>query len=261
MLVLLAVPTGTALAQESLISVKTDDINYDEGDTIVISGSVKTMIQNTPVLLQVLSSTDLIYINQIGVAQDGSFSHTLLAEGVIKNAGEYTVKVAYQEHVTQTTFTFTPKSEVVETSNNYEVNAGSHGTFDVPYTIRGGTVSSMEVNFDEIALVVKITAEDEGRISLDLPRDYVGAEMQNGRDDVFIILIGGNQAEYTEAVQNTNSRFITVNFEEGDTEITVIGTYIVPEFGAVALAILVAGVLAVTVMARGASKSGIMPGL
>ena len=29
---------GTAFAEESLISVQTDNGNYDEGDTIVISG-------------------------------------------------------------------------------------------------------------------------------------------------------------------------------------------------------------------------------
>jgi hypothetical protein len=38
------IPIGTAFASTSLISVETDNDNYDEGDTIVISGKVTTII-------------------------------------------------------------------------------------------------------------------------------------------------------------------------------------------------------------------------
>ena len=51
---LLIISTGTVFAQESLISVQTDDNNYDEGDTIVISGNVGTVIGDTPVIIQFL---------------------------------------------------------------------------------------------------------------------------------------------------------------------------------------------------------------
>ena len=37
-MVLMFISTGTVFASTSLISVQTDDDNYDEGDTIVISG-------------------------------------------------------------------------------------------------------------------------------------------------------------------------------------------------------------------------------
>ena len=37
--------------------------------------------------------------------------------------------------------------------------------------------------------MIKIDASDEGKLVLDLPRKYIDAEKQNGKDEVFIILI------------------------------------------------------------------------
>ncbi len=84
-IVLFFISTATAFAQESLLSIQTDDNRYDEGDTIVISGNVKTIIGETPVLIQIIhkESTSIIEIAQITVAQDGSFTKTVAVE--IKN--------------------------------------------------------------------------------------------------------------------------------------------------------------------------------
>ena len=71
---LLLFSTGVSFAQESLVSVKTDDNNYDEGDTIVISGQVATIIGETPITLQLFSEGNMIDIAQVRVAQDGSYS-------------------------------------------------------------------------------------------------------------------------------------------------------------------------------------------
>ncbi len=52
LIVLAVISTGTVFASTSLISVQTDDDNYDEGDTIVISGQIETIIGDTQVTLQ-----------------------------------------------------------------------------------------------------------------------------------------------------------------------------------------------------------------
>lgn len=255
----LAVATPSAFAQEPLISIQTDDNNYDEGDTIVISGTVNTRIGDTPVLLQIFLNEDnsLIDIAQIEVAQDGSFSDTILAEGKVWNrSGEYTIIASYQEHKIETNFTYTPKSEAVETTEIFEVDAGDHGTFDVEYTIKGGTIKDMMVDSEIFALVVKIDSTDEGTISLDLPREFIGAEKQDGKDDIFIILIDGTEVKYEESVVHSDSRVITIGFEQGDSDINIIGTYAVPEFGAIAMIILVAGIMASILAARNRLQVG-----
>ena len=215
-------------SSESTISVQTDDKNYDEGDTIVISGLVTTVVGETPVTLQLFTEGNLVDIAQITVAQDGTYSHTVIAEGPLWNkAGEYLVRVLYGEgNIAESEFSYTPKSEIVETTTIFEVDAGGHGTFDVEYTIKGGTVKDMIVDADIFALRIQIDSTDEGKIDLDLPREFIGAEKQDGKDDTFIILIDGIEVPYQESVVHSDSRVITINFEEGDSDIRILGTYI-----------------------------------
>ena len=106
-LMILAVASmGTAFAEESLISVQTDNDNYDEGDTIVISGKVNTIIGDTPITLQLFQEGNLVTIDQIKVAQDGNYSTTINAWGPLwNNQGTYLVKVVYGEsNVAETSF-------------------------------------------------------------------------------------------------------------------------------------------------------------
>jgi len=251
-IVLFFISTATAFAQESIISqFQTDDNNYDEGDTVVISGIVNTIIGKTPIIIQIIYETTYVHLAQIEVAQDGTFTETVIAEGPLwKKAGEYIVRASYQDQIAEVEFSYTPKSELIETTTNFEVDAGSYGTFDVEYTIKGGTVKDMIVDTDIFAVIVQIDSTDEGTITLDLPREYIGAEKQDGKDDTFIILIDGIEVAYQESVVHSESRVITINFEEGDSDIEIIGTYVIPEFGTIAMMILIAGIMTVILASR-----------
>jgi len=226
---LLIISTATVFAQESLINVQTDDSIYDEGDIVVISGNVTTVIGKTPVTLQLFIEESLVDIAQITVAQDGTYSHTIIAEGPQwKKSGDYLIRVSYGEgNIAETEFSFTPKSEAIEITTIFEVNAGSSGTFDVKYTIKGGAIKDMKIDPDIFGIKVQIESTDEGTISLDLPREFIGAEKQNGKDDTFIILIDGIEVAYEELVVLADSRIIKINFEQGDSEIEIIGTFVI----------------------------------
>ncbi len=92
----------------------------------------------TPVLIQIIHEGAIIEIAQITVAQDGSFTKTVLAEKPAwKNEGEYLIKAFYQDQVVEIEFSYSPKTEIPETKTTFEVDAGSHGTFDVDYSIKG----------------------------------------------------------------------------------------------------------------------------
>jgi len=252
LIALLIISTGTVFAQESLVNVKTDDNNYDEGDIVVVSGSVTTIIGSTPVVIQLFVGGNLVDIAQITVAQDGSYSHTIIAEGPLwKKSGDYLVRASYGEgNIAETEFSFTPKSESIETTTIFDVDAGSYGTFDVKYTIKGGTIKDIIVDPDIFGIIVQINSTDEGTITLDLPREYIGAEKQDGKDEKFIILIDGIEVAYQESVVHSDSRVIVINFEEGDSDIEIIGTYVIPEFGTIAMMILIAGIMTVILASR-----------
>jgi len=255
---LIVISTGTAFAEtNSLISVNTDDDNYDEGDTIVISGQVDTIIGDTHITLQLFREGNMIEIAQIQVSQDGNFSHTIIAEGQLwKNQGEHIVKVTYGEgNIAETAFMFTPKSAIIDTTDIFEVDAGSSGTFDIAYTIRGGTLLDISIDENIFGLVVKIEAPDEGKIILDLPRKYIEAEKQNGKDEIFIILIEKQnknivETTYEETTSHSDIRTVTINFEEGDSEIQVIGTHVIPEFGTIVMIILTIGSMASVLLTK-----------
>lgn len=248
---MLVAPAAVFAQVDSLISVQTDDNSYDEGDSVVISGQVSTIIAGTQITLKVSTEGRLVEVGQIQVAQDGSYSHIIIAQGALWiNDGEYLVEVSYGEENAETRFNYFPKVDSPETTDIFEVGAGSSGTFDVKYTINGGTVENMRIDERNLALMVTIESNDEGVISLDLPRSAIDAKKDNQDDEVFIILIDDIDVLYQESTTGSDSRVITINFEEGDSEIMIIGTWIIPEFGAMAIIVLAATITAIIFLTR-----------
>ena len=237
--------TALVYAQtESTFTVKTSQAAYDEGEVIVVSGNVKAIILDTPVTLQIVHKESFIEIAQLTVAQDGKFTHTILAKGPLwKSGGTYTIRVTYgSENMVETNFEFYTKQSVEETTNIFEVDAGTSGTFDVSYTIRGGTVKDMLVDPDNFALIVIVDSEIDGSITLDLPRESIDAKKSDGTDDTFLVFIDGAEVPLEETA-NPNSRKIKIEFEEGDSDIEIIGTFVVPEFGGIVVMIFVIAII------------------
>lgn len=240
----LFITTIPAFAQDQLIYVETSENSYEEGERIVVSGNVTSIIFETPVTLQIFQEGNLVDIAQVSVAQDGNYAHTFIAEGPLwQKDGNYIVRAFYGTSTIETSFEFYSKQALIETTDIFEVDAGSHGTFDVDYTVRGGTVKNMIVDSEIFALIVIVETEDDGAITLDLPRESIDAKISDSQDDTFIILIDGVEVPYREITTNSDSRTITIEFEEGDSDIEIIGTFVVPEFGSIALIILVVGII------------------
>jgi len=230
----------SAFAQtQELLSVKTSEKSYEEGDTIVISGNVTTIILDEPVTLRILYETTIIDIAQLQISQDGTFTHTIKAEGKSwKRDGTYVISAFYGRTAYETSIEFFSKQSVTETTNIFEVDAGSYGTFDVDYTIRGGTVKNMLIDTDIFALIVIIDSESDGSITLDLPRISIDAKKSDKTDDVFLVFIDGAEVRPEETSTTQTSRILKIEFEEGDSDIEIIGTFVVPEFGSIAILIL-----------------------
>ena len=99
-------------------------------------------------------------------------------------------------------------------------------------------------------MIIQINSTDEGTITIDLPREFIGAEKQDGKDDIFIILIDEIEVAYQELAVHSEFRTITINFEQGDSDIKIIGTSVVPEFGTTVMMILIAGIMTTILVAR-----------
>ena len=221
-------------------TVTTDKNTYEDGDIIVISGNVGIVILEDHVTISIFRETDLVYIEQLVVAQDGGYTLTISAQGPQwKKEGQYSIRASYAGTIIEENFQFLLKKAIPVTEDIFEVDAGSSGTFDVEYSIRGGNIEDMLVDPDKFTLIIIIETTEDGVISLDLPRKSIDAVKSDGKDDVYIILIDGIEVPYQEVLTSTNSRVITIEFEEGDSDIEIIGTFVVPEFGMITVMILV----------------------
>ena len=132
---------------------------------------------------------------------------------------------------------------MTETTDTFIVLAGDSGTFDIPYIIRGGILEDIQIEPNILGLVVSINALDEGTLVLDLPRQYIDSEKQNGKDEEFIILIDDVQTTYAESNTYSDFRTISIDFEKNDRQIEIIGTYVIPEFGTIVMIILTVGIM------------------
>lgn len=223
---------------------------YKQGDAVIISGKVDVYLPNTPLLIQVFFDTNRVHIAQVDVAQDGTFTYSFIADGpYFAKDGKYTVKTSYgvSGNVFETSFDFQTKETEQKPGQLYEVKMPDQsGTFDIPYSINGGSVKNIIVDPSILGIIATIQADRDGSITLDLGRQWIDAKIgpdgKSGEDDKFIVYIDGAEVQYQEASVKPDSRLLTINFQEGDSDIEIIGTYVVPEFGPIAILVLVVAV-------------------
>jgi predicted secreted protein with PEFG-CTERM motif len=261
--------TPTAFGTEEIstqkIELKTNNSAYVEGDYITITGTIEKVIPGMPVTIQLFYGKSLIVIAQVDVSQDGEFTNTLYAGGDLwRNEGTYTIKANYGLNTeTEMNINFFKKTSGTYMMN-YEVKIPNGGTFDIPYTIKGGAVSLVTLEQKNLSVVIDILTNSDGVLDIKLARDDIDSMSNNGKDIDFIVLIYKNespipiQAQYEKVESNDSYRAISIPIEQGDGKIEIIGTHVVPEFGTIAmvvLAVAIASIIAVSAK----SKLNIMP--
>jgi len=183
-----------------------------------------------------------------------------------KQAGNYTVIAQYgkYQNVT-TTFQYSGgNGQIITptpmTSSTFQINAGGQ-TYNVPYTIKGGIVKSMDIYADKLTLEITIAATSDGSLTVDLPRTLMDAKEQANLtadqkmtgvqinpntqpDDKFIVMVNGTPVQFTET-KDSATRNLSIPFHAADTKIDIIGTQIVPEFGAIAALVLAIAIISI----------------
>ena len=261
LLILLVLPVilfTPAFAQTPAITITTDGNSYVSGDAIVVSGNVGLFQPGTPIIVQIWHDSTLVDVAQETVAEDGGFSATFRADGSLWSSdGVYTVRASYGvDNISETTFTFYGDIELSEIELTvYDVNLPDGGTFDVGYMMKGGQLTKIELIPENFSLLAEISTNTNGYIILELPKEQVLSEKMDGSDERFIILIYetdedeiGIETSYEEIDSTSNTRTIKIPFDVGDKKIEIIGTWLVPEFGAIAGLVLAAAIISIIVI-------------
>ena len=242
------------------IELKSDNTAYEEGDIITITGTVEKVIPGMPISLQVFFGTNLIQVSQVKVSQDGQFSDTFTAAGPQwNNEGTVLIRANYGGDGSSELEIEFFKNTSGEYISTFEVEIKNGGTFDVPYTIKGGIVSSMELDEKDLSLDINIFMETDGILEIKLLRNNIDSTSNNGQDIDFIVLIHEEnsefpiQTDYSEIISDDIHRAISIPIRDGDTKIEIVGTYVIPEFGTIAmivLAVAIASIIAVSAKSR-----------
>jgi len=127
--------------------------------------------------------------------------------------------------------------------------------FKLTYAISGGKIIQVIPNLDEKSLMVEIESISNGTLVIKLPREVIDAKFA-GEDDSFIVLLDGLDVDFDESTTG-NERTLTIQYPEGTEDIEIIGTYVIPEFGGIAVLILMVSVFSVIFVFR--NKFGFYP--
>ena len=260
----LAFSQGEPLGAQK-ITLMSDNIAYQEGDVITITGTIEKIIPDMRVSLQIFFEKNLIQISQVKVSQEGKFTDTFTAQGPQwKNEGTVIIKASYGgDTSTELSIEFF-KDTVGQFTSNYEVKIPNAGTFDVEYTMKGGLVKEMRLNEKNFSLEISIATNSDGNLNINLPRNSIDSKTTEGQDIDFIVLMYEGDSEIPiqtdfKKVENSNEfRSINIPVKNGDSKIEIVGTHVVPEFGTIAMIVLAVAIVSIIAVSA-KSRLSIMP--
>ena len=114
----------------------------------------------------------------------------------------------------------------------------------------------MSIIPENFSILVQISATSNGYIILELPNDQILSKKMDGSDEKFIVLVYetsdetdiGIETSYEDIVSKSDHRTIKIPFNIGDKKIEVIGTWAIPEFGAIAGLVLAVAIISIIVL-------------
>ena len=246
---------GTGSQQILPIAVSTDKNVYDRQSIVIVTGHVQNAIAGQAVTMKVSDPTGkIVQVNQLTLDNNGDFQDKINTSSPLwSSGGTYTISVqagAQQGLLSTTTQFILPGGGGGETSCTPQQLSATVGSelYCIDYSIDGGTVSAATLNIASKTLAVQMQADNDGQITLNIPRSVLDAK-SGTTDSVFAVLIDGEQVQQFTDSSTNDTRNITIPFQAGSEKIEIIGTQIIPEFGPIAalvLAIAIVSIIAVS---------------
>ena len=257
-----------ALGQQAPITVMTDKESYYNDYAIVVTGNVTDLLPTQLSLWINAPRTDnVIFVDQIPVAPDKTFSTTVCAGGPFwKTNGIYTLTVqyGYDTHKASTTFEYgryvTTPPMIYPSKQFASVEITGAEVHSIVPVVETNTLLVNLVAYEKSPLQQEpkpcnggdarskiITETDEGSLTIAIPRSTADATLHDGSDGQYFVLVDGEEREFQEVVTDDH-RTLTIEFDAGTEQIEIIGTWVVPEFGAIAAMVLAVAIVSVIVV-------------
>jgi len=252
LVIFVAAGTGITSAFAAPISIETDSDAYDHSSIITVTGQIANVDPNyLAIALKVLSPNgNIAGIAQPEVNSDGSFVGTFNTSGYAwKNNGTYQITATYlgidaiisieiKDTVGTGIIAETAAVSIAETeaASIYEFPVGQ-----IAYDITcSATAPSFIGNGDDSTLDIYIDATDDGVLTIALDESII----KPFDDGTFFVLV--NNEEVQDFVQEGNKLTITCNAETE--KISIVGSWAIPEFGTIAVMILVVAIVSIIIV-------------
>jgi len=223
------------------ITIETDSDVYDHSSIIILTGHITVIDQNeVPVTIMIISPNgNIANVAQVAVNTDGVFSATFNTAGaMMKYDGAYQIKASYGFVETTISIELTNAIESAMTSDTNEItieDAIKDG--QINWTVDNGAITSFFVNGDENSIVLYIEAADDGILEITLHEDII----KPFDDGTFFVTVNDEEAQNFE--QNVNQ--LSIPFKADTEKITIFGGWAIPEFGTIAIMILVVAIVSI----------------
>jgi len=254
------VVAGTSItsAFAAPISIETDSDVYDHSSIITVTGQIANLDPNyfAVTLKAIAPNGNIAGIAQPEVSSDGSFTAIFNTSGYQwKNNGTYQITATYQKidttisiEIKDTVGTAAAETAATETAaatvSIAETEAASIYEFplgQIAYDITCSTTSPSFIgNGDDSTLNIYIDATDDGVITIALDESII----KPFDDGTFFVLV--NNEEIQNFVQEGNK--LTIPCNVGDEKISIVGSWAIPEFGTIAVMILVVAIVSIIIV-------------
>ena len=246
--------TGITSAFAAPISIETDSDVYDHSSIITVTGQIANIDPNYLVVaLKVISPNG----NIAGVAQpevntDGNFMGTFNTSGYAWiNNGTYEITATYlgvdttisieikdtaETAIVPETAAATTTTDVAETISAYEFPEGQ-----IAYDITcSDTSPSFRGNADDDSILIEIDGTHDGVLTIVLDEEII----KPFEDGTFFVVINGES--FFDFTQEGNKLIIPCNAETE--RIEIVGSWAIPEFGTIAVMILVVAIVSIIIV-------------
>ena len=239
------------------ITIETDSDVYNHSSMIILTGYITAVDQNeVPVTIMVISPNgNIATIAQVSVNADGVFSTTFNTAGnAMKYDGTYQIQASYGFIETAISIELTNAIESAMTSDTNEIaettieDAIRDG--QINYTIDGGVITSFFANGDENSLVLYVKATDDGILNISLHEDII----KPFDDGTYFVTVNSEESQDFEQTVNQ----LSIPFNADTEKITIFGGWAIPEFGTIAIMILVVAIVSIIALSA-KTKLSIVP--
>ena len=265
-LILLPFFAGEAFAQENQsLTITTEKESYSAGEPIQIAGLVESKVTDFKVTLRVFNPmNNLITIDELDVNNDGTFHGEIPTSigGLWEKDGTYTIIANYYaSEVSTIQFEYgvmisagvqdvVPEFSVTEDEDYLQSTMLED--YELGYELTGAKIIRITPDTEMKSLIFEIETYSDGELRITLPKDVIDTD-----EEGFFILVDGIETNH-EAVSNLENWSFVIPFSYGSEEIEIIGTFVIPEFGTIAVLVLVTSI-AVIVMISAKNKQIFYP--